>query len=133
MLERSGVGRYVAPSYNVLISNVPGPGDKGLYLNGSRMVASYPISTLLPGVNLNATLLSHGESLDFGLLGDRHGEAQLEFIGRGFRGEIAERHDLLVIEDAAQGIGSTYKGQPLGGIGHMAAFSFHQTKNAIYE
>lgn len=44
---------------------------------------------------------------------------------------IAERHDLLVIEDAAQGIMSTYKGRALGSIGHMAALSFHETKNII--
>lgn len=45
--------------------------------------------------------------------------------------EIAQRHNLLVIEDAAQGIMSTYKGRPLGSIGHMAALSFHETKNII--
>ncbi len=45
--------------------------------------------------------------------------------------EIAERHGLLVIEDAAQGIMSTYKGRALGSIGHMAALSFHETKNII--
>lgn len=72
LMERSKIDRFVAPSYNVLVSNVPGPGDGELYLCGSRMVASYPISTLLPGVNLNITLLSHGNSLDFGLLADRH-------------------------------------------------------------
>ena len=45
--------------------------------------------------------------------------------------EIAERHDLLVIEDAAQGIGAAYKGKPLGSIGRLAALSFHETKNII--
>lgn len=45
--------------------------------------------------------------------------------------DIAHRHDLLVIEDAAQGIMSTYKGRALGSIGHMAALSFHETKNII--
>jgi dTDP-4-amino-4,6-dideoxygalactose transaminase len=45
--------------------------------------------------------------------------------------DIARRHGLLVIEDAAQGIMSTYKGRPLGSIGHMAAMSFHETKNII--
>lgn len=45
--------------------------------------------------------------------------------------DIAARHNLLVIEDAAQGILSTYKGRPLGSIGHMAALSFHETKNII--
>lgn len=43
--------------------------------------------------------------------------------------EIANRHNLLVVEDAAQAIDSYYKGRPLGGIGHLAAFSFHETKN----
>lgn len=45
--------------------------------------------------------------------------------------DIAGRHDLLVIEDAAQGVMASYKGRPLGSIGHMAAFSFHETKNII--
>jgi len=45
--------------------------------------------------------------------------------------DIAERHQLLVIEDAAQGIMATYKGRPLGSIGHLAALSFHETKNVI--
>lgn len=44
---------------------------------------------------------------------------------------IANKHNLLVIEDAAQGIMSTYKGQPLGAIGHLGAYSFHETKNII--
>lgn len=43
--------------------------------------------------------------------------------------DIANRHCLFVIEDAAQGIISTYKGRALGTIGHMAAYSFHETKN----
>ncbi len=45
--------------------------------------------------------------------------------------EIAKRLDLIVIEDAAQGIESRYKGRPLGSIGHMATLSFHETKNII--
>ena len=45
--------------------------------------------------------------------------------------EIAERHHLLVVEDAAQAIDSYYKGRPLGTIGHLSAFSFHETKNII--
>jgi len=43
--------------------------------------------------------------------------------------EIARKYNLIVIEDAAQGFDSFYKGKPLGSIGHMAAFSFHETKN----
>ena len=45
--------------------------------------------------------------------------------------EIAARHGLLVIEDAAQGIMSTHRGRPLGSLGHLGAFSFHETKNVI--
>ena len=45
--------------------------------------------------------------------------------------EIAARHDLLVIEDAAQALISSYRERPLGSIGHMAALSFHETKNII--
>jgi len=44
---------------------------------------------------------------------------------------IAKRHRLWVIEDAAQGILSTYKGKPLGSFGHLGAISFHETKNII--
>jgi dTDP-4-amino-4,6-dideoxygalactose transaminase len=42
---------------------------------------------------------------------------------------LAEQHHLLVVEDAAHSIDSFYKGRPLGGIGHLGAFSFHETKN----
>ncbi len=42
---------------------------------------------------------------------------------------IAKKHGLLVIEDAAQGITASYKGRPLGSMGHLAAMSFHETKN----
>lgn len=43
--------------------------------------------------------------------------------------QIAEKHNLLVIEDAAQGIMSTYKGKALGNIGDYGCYSFHETKN----
>lgn len=45
--------------------------------------------------------------------------------------EIARRHGLAVVEDAAQGVGSTYKGRALGSIGTLGAYSFHETKNII--
>ncbi|OGQ52399.1 MAG: dTDP-4-amino-4,6-dideoxygalactose transaminase [Deltaproteobacteria bacterium RIFCSPLOWO2_02_FULL_53_8] len=45
--------------------------------------------------------------------------------------EIAERHGLIVIEDAAQGVMATYKGKALGSIGHLGCYSFHETKNII--
>ena len=42
---------------------------------------------------------------------------------------VAENHNLIVVEDAAQAIDSYYKGRPLGSCGHLGAFSFHETKN----
>lgn len=44
---------------------------------------------------------------------------------------IAEKHNLKVVEDAAQGVMSSYKGRALGSIGDFGAFSFHETKNVI--
>lgn len=43
--------------------------------------------------------------------------------------DLAHRYGLIVVEDAAQAIDSFYKGKPLGGIGHLGCFSFHETKN----
>ncbi len=45
--------------------------------------------------------------------------------------EVASRHGLAVIEDAAQGIAADYRGRPLGSIGQLGALSFHETKNII--
>lgn len=45
--------------------------------------------------------------------------------------QIARAHNLLLVEDAAQALGSTYKGRLAGSLGDMAAFSFHETKNII--
>jgi len=45
--------------------------------------------------------------------------------------QLATKYNLFVIEDAAQAIDSYYRDKPLGSIGHMSAFSFHETKNII--
>lgn len=44
---------------------------------------------------------------------------------------LAEKHNLLVVEDAAHCIDSFYKGRPLGSIGHLGAFSFHETRTSV--
>jgi dTDP-4-amino-4,6-dideoxygalactose transaminase len=44
---------------------------------------------------------------------------------------IAKRYGLMVVEDAAQGIMSAYRGRPLGALGQLGAYSFHETKNVI--
>lgn len=45
--------------------------------------------------------------------------------------DVARRHGVRIVEDAAQGVMSTYKGRALGSIGDLGAFSFHETKNVI--
>ena len=45
--------------------------------------------------------------------------------------QIASKHQLLLIEDAAQGLMASYKGKPLGSFGDLGCFSFHETKNII--
>jgi dTDP-4-amino-4,6-dideoxygalactose transaminase len=44
---------------------------------------------------------------------------------------IAKKHNLFVIEDAAQGVNASYKGRPLGSLGNLGCYSFHETKNYI--
>ncbi len=108
LLSRTGLDQIITPSYNVLISNVPGPGDGDLYLRGSRMLASYPISTLLPGGNLNATVLSHGNSLDFGLLVDMHALPDLEVVVQRMTLRFAElEQDVLGVKRRTGGAGKS--------------------------
>lgn len=45
--------------------------------------------------------------------------------------ELAKKHNIFVVEDAAQGVDAYYKDRPLGGIGDLGTFSFHETKNII--
>lgn len=45
--------------------------------------------------------------------------------------QVAEAHGLAVVEDAAQGVMSSYRGRALGSLGHLGAYSFHETKNII--
>ena len=45
--------------------------------------------------------------------------------------EIAQRYNLMVVEDAAQGLGASYKGRALGSMGDLGTLSFHETKNII--
>lgn len=51
---------------------------------------------------------------------------EMEVLGR-----IARKHNVLLIEDAAQGVGSSYRDRALGSIGELGALSFHETKNVI--
>ncbi len=67
LTQALGIADRVAPAANVVISNVPGPGDPR-YLNGAVLVEQYPMSMLIDGQALNITVTSHDDRLDFGLL-----------------------------------------------------------------
>ncbi|MEE4145126.1 MAG: wax ester/triacylglycerol synthase family O-acyltransferase [Halieaceae bacterium] len=90
LADRTPLGRLLSPSYNVLVSNVPGPGEDIFYLRGARQLASYPISAFLPGGNLNITLLSHGNSLDFGLVADKQALPDVALVARAMERRFAE-------------------------------------------
>ncbi len=57
-------------TFNLCVSNVPGP-QESLYLNGSRLEATYPVSIPMHGMALNITLQSYAESMNFGFVGCR--------------------------------------------------------------
>ena len=90
LADHTLAGRFLAPSYNVLVSNVPGPKEDVLYLRGARQLASYPISAFLPGSNLNITVLSHGNKLDFGLVADKQALPDLQFVARAMESSFAQ-------------------------------------------
>ena len=70
-----------------MLSNVPGPRTP-LYLMGAEMIGSYPMSILMDGQALNITLCSHGNQLDFGILGCRNAMPDIErladYVGDAF-------------------------------------------------
>ena len=90
MADRTPLGRLLSPSYNVLMSNVPGPRDDTLYLHGACQLATYPISAFLPGANLNVTVLSHGNKLDFGLVADKDVMPDVAVVARAMEHRFAE-------------------------------------------
>jgi hypothetical protein len=74
----------------VLVSNVPGPRKERLYLRGSRLLSTYPISALLPGVNLNVTLVSHGNQIDFGLVADKQALPDIDLVAERIEARFHE-------------------------------------------
>ena len=66
----TGLSGRVRPSYNLVISNVPGP-DRDLYWNGARLTGMYPLSLLTEGYALNITQTLYAGSMEFGITADR--------------------------------------------------------------
>lgn len=121
-----------------ILANIS-PGDEVI-------IPSYTfVSTALPFIRQGAKVIfadsgSDNPNLDTGLIEKLITSKTKAIVPVHYAGvacdmdkimELADRYHLFVIEDAAQAIDSYYNGKPLGSIGHLAAFSFHETKNII--
>jgi WS/DGAT/MGAT family acyltransferase len=76
---RYSTSRPGRPTWNLVISNVPGP-QFPLYLAGAKLTANYPVSVITDGMGLNITVMSYMGSLDFGLVADRDQMPDLEIV-----------------------------------------------------
>ncbi|MBJ8343736.1 wax ester/triacylglycerol synthase family O-acyltransferase [Antrihabitans sp. YC2-6] len=74
-----GVLTFMRQSFNVIISNVPGPREQ-MYWNGARLDGLYPVSVVTEGQALNITLTNTAGTLDFGVIGDRRSIPHLQHI-----------------------------------------------------
>ena len=87
LINQFRLSDYLKPPANLVISNVPGPRET-LYFKGAKLVGYYPLSILMDGQALNITLCSHGNQLDFGILGCRNAMPDIDtlaqFIGDAF-------------------------------------------------
>ncbi|MEE4302105.1 MAG: wax ester/triacylglycerol synthase family O-acyltransferase [Pseudomonadales bacterium] len=90
-------GRTLPPLANLVISNVPGPRGKRYYA-GAELIGYYPVSILTHGQGLNVTLLSRGESIDFGLTGAQSLIRDLDKLGDALEDALAE-YEVAVAED----------------------------------
>jgi hypothetical protein len=78
---RLSTSRPGRPTWNLVISNVPGP-QFPLYMAGARLEANYPVSVITDGMGLNITVMSYDGHLDFGIVADREQMPDLwSFIG----------------------------------------------------
>lgn len=90
------------PPANLVLSNVPGPRNT-LFLMGAQMIGSYPMSILMDGQALNITLCSHGNQLDFGILGCRNAMPDIEVLGQYVGDAFLELRAIAAsMESAAQ-------------------------------
>ena len=115
------------------------PGDE-IIMPSYTFVSTANAFVLRGGVPVFVDIKSSNQNIDEGLIEEAITPRTKAIVPVHYAGvpcemdtimEIAKRHGLLVIEDAAQGIFSEYKGRQLGTIGHLGCFSFHETKNVV--
>lgn len=89
-----GAIKITPPSFNVLISNVPGP-TSPLYWNGARLQGNYPLSIPVDGQALNITVTSYAGSLNFGLTGCRRSVPHLQRLLGHLEDSLAELEKIV--------------------------------------
>ncbi len=87
----SGLSRHM---FNLVVTNVPGP-QSPLYLDGSRMTATFPVIPLARGQALSIGLTSYHGGMYFGLYGDRDAMADLDVLGQCLLDSLAETLDAV--------------------------------------
>ncbi|MCW4354359.1 wax ester/triacylglycerol synthase family O-acyltransferase [Hoyosella sp. YIM 151337] len=88
LTSAAGLSSFTPPTFNVIISNVPGP-KKPLYWNGAKLDGIYPASIVMDGLALNITLASNVDSLDFGVIGCRQSVPHLQHLLRHLEDSLA--------------------------------------------
>jgi diacylglycerol O-acyltransferase len=92
--DRKLAGRH-RPPHNLVISNVRGPGAP-LYAAGARLTAAYPLGPLMEGVNLNISVVSYLESVDFGVIACERSVPHVSDIAFGFGAAVADLHKIAL-------------------------------------
>jgi dTDP-4-amino-4,6-dideoxygalactose transaminase len=123
---------------SALLSGV-GPGDE-VIMPSYTFVSTANAFVLRGAVPVFVDIRADTLNIDERLIGDAVTERTRAVVPVHYAGvgcemdailDIARRHGLRVVEDAAQGIDASYKGRPLGSIGDLGTLSFHETKNII--
>lgn len=96
--QLTGVSGRLRPTFNLVISNVPGP-DRSLYWNGARMEGLYPLSLLNEGYALNITMTSYDGSMNVGITADRKALPSVQRL-------IDHLEDALADLERAAGLGA---------------------------
>lgn len=101
LINHFHLSSVLKPPANLVLSNVPGP-RTALYLMGAEMVGSYPMSILMDGQALNITLCSHGNQLDFGILGCRNAMPDIELLAQYVRDAFEELRTIAAVGKPAK-------------------------------
>jgi diacylglycerol O-acyltransferase len=98
------------PLHNLVISNVRGPGTP-LYAAGARVTAAYPLGPLMEGAGMNITVVSYGDSIDFGIIACERSVPHVADIALGFGAAVADLFKIALDERSGtppvDGVGAT--------------------------